>query len=184
MKPEAKPVASGRPFDAHFIEVAREAGLTDLNVWGAADHKKYIIEAKGSGLAFFDYDCDGWFDIFKTNFADDTRNLYHNNGDGNFSGVTFSSGIGINNPAVLITCERFFHDDRGLLAWRSTKMWDRWLSRSPRAFYTGYSKVLLGLSLTAPIYVGEWSTLRRAWLGSFLLANVPGWDCSSAIFAT
>ena len=58
------------------------------------------------------------------------------------------------------------------------------LSRSPRAFYTGYSKVLLGLSLTAPICVGAWSTLRRAWLGSFLLATVPGWDCSSAILAT
>jgi len=34
------------------------------------------------GLAVADYDCDGWFDIFKTNFADDTCNLYHNNGDG------------------------------------------------------------------------------------------------------
>ena len=87
--------------------------MTDLNVWGAADHKKYIIEAKGSGLAFFDYDCDGWFDIFKTNFADDTCNLYHNNGDGNFSDVTFSSGIGINNQYVAWGCAFLDYDNDG-----------------------------------------------------------------------
>ena len=39
-----------------FIDVGREAGLHAPNVWGSADHKRYIIEAKGSGLAFFDYD--------------------------------------------------------------------------------------------------------------------------------
>ena len=37
------------------------------NVWGATDHKRSIIEAKGSGLAFFDYDNDGWLDIYLTN---------------------------------------------------------------------------------------------------------------------
>ena len=38
-------------------------------------------EQAGMGIAVADYDCDGWFDIFKTNFADDTCNLYHNNGN-------------------------------------------------------------------------------------------------------
>ena len=33
-----------------FVDVAREAGLNVPNVWGGADHKGYIIEAKGSGL--------------------------------------------------------------------------------------------------------------------------------------
>src|SRR5579859_766586 len=50
-----------------FVDVAREAGLNAPNVWGAADHKRSIIEAKGSGLAFFDYDHDGWLDIYFTN---------------------------------------------------------------------------------------------------------------------
>src|ERR1700693_2707585 len=49
-----------------FVDVAREAGLSVPNVWGAADHKRYIIEAKGSGIAFFDYDHDGWLDIYLT----------------------------------------------------------------------------------------------------------------------
>jgi len=50
-----------------FVDVAREAGLTIPNVWGGTEHKRYIIEAKGSGLAFFDYDHDGWLDIYLTN---------------------------------------------------------------------------------------------------------------------
>src|SRR5277367_5786688 len=46
-----------------FVDVGREAGLNIPNVWGGAEHKRSIVEAKGSGLAFFDYDNDGWLDI-------------------------------------------------------------------------------------------------------------------------
>src|SRR5438445_611601 len=87
----------------HFVDVPREAGLTTPNVWGGADHKKYIIEAKGSGLAFFDYDLDGWLDIYLTNgtrFNTDwpagkapTSHLYKNNRDGTFTDVTEKSGL-------------------------------------------------------------------------------------------
>src|SRR6266478_113007 len=86
-----------------FVDVAREAGLDAPNVWGGADHKKYIIEAKGSGLAFFDYDNDGWLDIYLTNgtrFNIDwpsgttpTSHLYKNNRDGTFTDVTEKSGL-------------------------------------------------------------------------------------------
>ena len=55
------------PGGVQFVDVAHEAGLNIPNVWGAADRKKYILEAKGSGLAFFDYDHDGWLDIYLTN---------------------------------------------------------------------------------------------------------------------
>jgi hypothetical protein len=44
------------PSPVQFVDVAHEAGLNTPNVWGGVDHKRYIIEAKGSGLAFFDYD--------------------------------------------------------------------------------------------------------------------------------
>ena len=50
-----------------FVDVASQAGLNVPNVWGGVDRKRYIIEAKGSGLAFFDYDHDGWLDIYLTN---------------------------------------------------------------------------------------------------------------------
>jgi hypothetical protein len=65
------------------------------------------------GLAVADYDCDGWFDIFKTNFADDTCDLYHNNGDGTFSDLSFSSGVGINNNYVAWGCGFIDYDNDG-----------------------------------------------------------------------
>ena len=61
-------------------------------------------EQAGMGVGVADYDCDGWLDIFKTNFADDTCNLYHNSKDGTFSDVTFASGVGINNQYVAWGC--------------------------------------------------------------------------------
>jgi hypothetical protein len=70
-------------------------------------------EQAGMGVGVADYDCDGWFDIFKTNFADDTCNLYHNNGDGTFGDVTFSSGIGINNQYVAWGCGFVDYDNDG-----------------------------------------------------------------------
>jgi enediyne biosynthesis protein E4 len=86
-----------------FVDVAREAGLNSPNVWGGVDHKRYIIEAKGSGLAFFDYDQDGWLDIYLTNGARldakwpegkaPTSHLYKNNRDGTFTDVTEKSGL-------------------------------------------------------------------------------------------
>ena len=86
-----------------FVDVGREAGLNTPNVWGGADHKRYIIEAKGSGIAFFDYDHDGWLDIYLTNGTRlgepwpagqaPTSHLYKNNRDGTFTDVTEKSGL-------------------------------------------------------------------------------------------
>lgn len=48
----------------------------------------------GMGVTAGDYDGDGFFDLAKTNFSDDTPDLYHNNGDGTFKDVTYSVGLG------------------------------------------------------------------------------------------
>ncbi len=87
-----------------YVDVAREAGLNTRNVWGDVDHKKYIIETKGSGIAFFDYDNDGWQDIYLTNGTRlgalwpagkaPTTQLYKNNRDGTFTDVTERAGLG------------------------------------------------------------------------------------------
>ena len=99
--PVADPVAS----TVQFSDVAKKAGLTSPNVWGGVDHKRSIIEAKGSGLAFFDYDHDGWLDIYLTNGnrldthwdtgKAPTSHLYKNNRDGTFTDVTEGSGLGV-----------------------------------------------------------------------------------------
>lgn len=95
--------ANGAPA-VQFLDVAREAGLLTPNVWGGVDQKDYILETKGSGVAFFDYDHDGWLDIYLSNGsrlqehwppgAEPTTHLYRNNRDGTFTDVTAKSGIG------------------------------------------------------------------------------------------
>ena len=87
---------------ANFVDVAEKAGLAAPNIFGGVDTKKYIIETTGSGVAIFDYDNDGWPDIFLVNgtrlegFAagqGPTNRLYHNNHDGTFTDVTAKAGL-------------------------------------------------------------------------------------------
>ena len=51
-------------------------------------------EQAGMGLAVGDYDNDGRIDFHITNFSDDSNVLYHNDGDNNFTDVTFQAGLG------------------------------------------------------------------------------------------
>ena len=95
VKPEAKPAPSGRAFNAHFTDVAREAGLTAPVIYGNPGFKDYILEAVGCGCAFIDYDNDGWMDIFLLSGTKldgpptgATNRLYKNNRDGTFTDVT------------------------------------------------------------------------------------------------
>src|ERR1700729_4386811 len=76
---------------ALFTDIAKKAGLADPVVFGGVDTKKYIIETTGTGVAIFDYDNDGWPDVFIVNgtrlegFPSEpapTNHLYRNNHDG------------------------------------------------------------------------------------------------------
>ena len=93
-------MGSGRPFNARFTDVAKTAGLGLPVVYGDADHKDYILETIGCGCAFFDYDNDGWMDIFllsgsvmsgAPSWA--SNRLYRNNRDGTFTDVTEKAGL-------------------------------------------------------------------------------------------
>ena len=90
-----------------------DGSFTDIAVLAGCAYSDNGHEQAGMGVAVGDYDCDGWFDIFKTNFADDTCNLYHNNGDGTFTDVTFASGIGVNNQYVAWGCGFVDYDNDG-----------------------------------------------------------------------
>ncbi len=87
--------------------------FTDMAVMAGCAYNVDGHEQAGMGLAVADYDCDGYFDIFKTNFVDDTCNLYHNNGDGTFTDVSLPSGIGINNRYVAWGCGFVDFDNDG-----------------------------------------------------------------------
>ena len=71
--------------DGTFEEVGYPSGVA-LNENGR--------EQAGMGLAIGDYDNDGRVDFHITNFSDDSNVLYHNDGDGNFTDVTFQAGLG------------------------------------------------------------------------------------------
>lgn len=87
--------------------------FTDVAVMAGCAYSDDGHEQAGMGIGVADYDCDGQLDIFKTNFADDTSNLYHNNGDGTFTDVSFSSGVGINKNYVAWGCGFVDYDNDG-----------------------------------------------------------------------
>ena len=85
-----------------FVDVARSSGLFVMNVNGAAEKKTYIIESTGSGIASFDYNNDGYPDIFIVNGTTldaaqgakrPISHLLRNNRDGTFTDVTRGSGL-------------------------------------------------------------------------------------------
>lgn len=100
VKPQPRGKPSGKPFNAHFTDIAKQAGLTEPIVYGGLDTKGYIVEVVGAGVAFIDYDNDGWMDLFVLNgtrLQGDpprvTNRLYKNNRDGTFTDVTAKAGL-------------------------------------------------------------------------------------------
>jgi enediyne biosynthesis protein E4 len=100
VKPIARQAPSGRPFNAHFVDVAAAAGLRASTIYGGIESKKYILESTGCGCAFLDFDNDGWMDIFllcglRLEGAPEgaTNHLYKNNRDGTFTDVTDKAGL-------------------------------------------------------------------------------------------
>jgi len=91
--------------DAHavtFRDITQRAGIHFVHNNGAFG-KKYLPETMGPGVAFIDYDNDGWPDIFIANGMDwpghvqkhSTPKLYHNNHDGTFTDVSHKAGLDV-----------------------------------------------------------------------------------------
>ena len=118
---------SGRPFLANFVDIAQQAGLIHPTVYGNPDRKDYILESIGCGVAFFDYDNDGWLDIFVLNGsllsghpAGVSNRLYKNNRDGTFTDVTEKAGLlrsGWASAVCLGDYNNDGHDDLFLTYW-------------------------------------------------------------------
>lgn len=85
-----------------FVDVTAAAGIRFEHVNGLPDEKNYIFEAKGGGAAFFDFDSDGWMDLYLVQGAtvetvDRDQSLrprlFRNLGDGQFEDVTDRAGF-------------------------------------------------------------------------------------------
>ena len=107
------------PPKVNFVDIAAQAGVTAKTEDGGDKTKRYIIETTGSGVAAFDFDNDGWPDIFLVNGSrlegfpkagapsttgvgvmglkaqEPTSHLYRNNHDGTFSDVTQKAGVAL-----------------------------------------------------------------------------------------
>ena len=96
-------LVSGQGIGVEFVNVARQAGLKTNTIYGSENRNKYLLETTGCGAAFFDYDNDGWLDIFLVNGsrfetkwtpgAAPVSRLFRNNRDGTFTDVTLESGV-------------------------------------------------------------------------------------------
>ncbi len=88
---------------ALFTDITAPAGLSQaVNVSGSPVDKQFLLEEMGGGVALFDYDNDGWLDIFLVNGTsfdpamqarNPTSYLFHNNRDGTFTDVTRKAGL-------------------------------------------------------------------------------------------
>ncbi|HEY0564540.1 MAG TPA: CRTAC1 family protein, partial [Terriglobales bacterium] len=85
-----------------FVEVAKQAGLNAKTIFGGEQKNKYLLETTGCGVAFYDYDNDGWLDIFLVNGTrlesfpkgqEPHSHLFKNNRDGTFTDVTEKAGL-------------------------------------------------------------------------------------------
>ncbi len=91
-------LAAESPPPVVFTDITTQAGLVHArNVSGSANNKQFLLEEMGGGVALFDYDNDGWLDIFLVNGTSldptlrdrhPTSYLFRNNRDGTFTDVT------------------------------------------------------------------------------------------------
>ncbi len=121
-------VAAGAAFRVHprgdaassrvqFEDVTRAAGIHFVHNNGAYG-RKWLPETMGSGVAFLDYDGDGWQDVLFVNGMDwpgharhrSTLALYHNNHDGTFTDVTQKAGLAVEMYGMGVTVGDFDND--------------------------------------------------------------------------
>lgn len=99
-------VSSAAYTDVQFVDATATAGIAFRHVDGRTG-QKFLIETLGSGALFFDYNADGNLDLYivnathippsiqtETHIHAAQNSLYHNNGDGTFTDITHTAGVG------------------------------------------------------------------------------------------
>jgi hypothetical protein len=110
----------GTPLGVSFVDVVQEAGLAFKTIYGGEHTNKYLLETTGCGLAFYDYDADGWQDIFIVNGyrlegfpkgQEPHCRLFKNNRDGTFTDVTKGSGLDVRSGWGQACCVGDYNND-------------------------------------------------------------------------
>ncbi|MDA2931220.1 CRTAC1 family protein [Acidobacteria bacterium AH-259-O06] len=101
-----RPITAGGFIDdapVVFTDIAEQTGLNEFIHRSGSKSKPYILDVPSGGVALFDYDRDGWLDIYLVNGStyealEGKENppraaLFHNNRDGTFTDVTSRAGV-------------------------------------------------------------------------------------------
>jgi hypothetical protein len=172
-----------------FTDVTKSAGITFMHYTGAFG-KKYLPESLGPGVAFIDYDGDGWQDLFFTNGMDwpgqhrrtSTLHLYHNNHNGTFTDVTHAAGLDVEMYAMGVAVGDYDNDgDDDLFV---TAVGQSRLFRNTKGVFTDVTKEA---GLAGP---NEFST-SAAWVDfdrdgnlDLIVGNYVQWTPQTDLFCT
>lgn len=113
--PTIQATPPGKP---NFVDVTADSKISFVHTDGKGG-KRYIVQTVVSGLATFDYDGDGWVDIYflqgaanpGAQFDSPPRNrLYRNNGDWTFTDVTDSAKVGDTGYALGVVTGDYDND--------------------------------------------------------------------------
>jgi hypothetical protein len=102
----SRPITAGGLVDGapvYFADITARTGLQKFRHISGTPDKRYILESPSGGVALFDYDNDGWLDVYLVNGSTlaalqgnerpPRAALFHNNHDGTFSDVTAKAGV-------------------------------------------------------------------------------------------
>jgi hypothetical protein len=107
-----RPTLQPTPGLPWFVDVTPTSGI-DFQYFDSSSSMHYMMETMGSGVAWIDYNNDGWPDLFcvqdgpvRPTSPDSPRlptsKLYRNNGDGTFNDVT--KEVGLDRPGFGMGC--------------------------------------------------------------------------------
>jgi len=143
-----------------FQDSSEKAGLNKWTHHMGTPVKDYIIETKGSGVCLFDYDNDGWLDIYLVNgstleaiagkAAPPHAALFHNNHDGTFTDV--SAKAGVQNDRWGFGCAVADYDNDGYP--------DLYVSNfgKNRLYHNNKNGTFSDIAEKAGVQIGNWST--------------------------
>ena len=102
LSPFAAKIGKEDEYFPNYVDFASQAGLTTRTVLTGHESKDFLLSTTGGGIALFDYDNDGWLDLFIVNSwglsrfpkgEEPTNHLYRNNRDGTFTDVTAKANL-------------------------------------------------------------------------------------------
>lgn len=106
-----------KPFAPYFVDSTAAAGI-EFHHENGASPGKFLVETYGSGVAWIDYDGDGWLDLYFVNGSKLEKGarspgnvLYRNDRDGAFKDVTQTAGVAGNGAYGMGVAVGDFDDD-------------------------------------------------------------------------